>query len=286
MYQSLPIPKPQVETITPEIAAEMLKHNPPTNQKRLSKTYVNSYASTMRRGEWKLNGQSIDFDYNGNLLNGQHRLHACIAAGIPFQAVVVRGLDPDCFHTYDNGLARTAGPLLGMQNVPNFNVVACAIKTAEFLRRDLIATAVGGKVRDITNSMIITLMERDRDMYIRAGQFAVSIRSKVGKTFLTPGMMAGYVYHLIRNLGYEEEKVYYFFNAICSFETNSNITLDAFRRRILKDLASKEKMTNEYKQNLLAKVWNAWVDGREIKNISWNKEKEGKIEIKGINPHK
>lgn len=270
----------QVETITPAIAAQYLALNPETNKKRLSRAYVNSYASTMKRGEWKLNGQSIDFDYNGNLLNGQHRLNACIQAGVPFEALVVRGLDPECFTTYDNGLARTAGQLLGMQNVPNYNIVACAVKTAEFLRNDLISTDVGGKVRNLTNLLIINLFEENRNEYIRAGQFASSIRTKVGKSFLSPGTIAGYVYFLSHYKHHPIEEVEFFFDSICSFETSDNKMLDNFRRRILRDITSNEQMTNEYRQNLLAKVWNAWVEGREIKTLLWNKEKEGKITLK------
>ena len=56
----------------------------------------------MQNGEWKLNGKSICFDWNGRLLNGQHRLSAVVRSGVPLTTLVVRGLDPALVPTQDN----------------------------------------------------------------------------------------------------------------------------------------------------------------------------------------
>jgi hypothetical protein len=67
----------QVETISPEIAKAFLATN--KNNRPLKSSRINLYAEQMRNGEWYLTEQGISFSKEGNLRNGQHRLHAIIA---------------------------------------------------------------------------------------------------------------------------------------------------------------------------------------------------------------
>jgi hypothetical protein len=61
----------------------------------------------MRAGRWKLNGESVIFDSADRLLDGQHRLWACIESQRPFETVVVFGADPEAFTTIDQGRHRS-----------------------------------------------------------------------------------------------------------------------------------------------------------------------------------
>lgn len=271
----------QIETITPMMAAEYLKRNAPGIDNRpLSEAYIRSYQTSMERGEWQLNGEPICFDYNGNLINGQHRLFACQRAGVPFQSLVIRGLDPGAYTTYDNGRARTVGQLIGMQGVKNYNIAAAAIKTAFLLKRGAEASYASiGKRSDLTNSRAIAIFNADRNLIIDISSFAAQLYTKVGKTILPPGQIAGYVYFLHKELGYPLERAETFFTTICNFESTENRTLDLLRQRILKDLSSTTKMPLEMRQNLIAKVWNAYIDGKELKQVKWDKEREGHISL-------
>lgn len=235
----------------------------------------------MKRGEWKLNGQSIDFDWDGNLLNGQHRLEACKQAKVPFTTVVVYGLDPSVYTTYDNGRARTAGQLIGMQGVPNYNIVACAVRVSFLLRKDSRRFAASGKHFDLTNTALIAQFESDRDNYIQAGTLARSLTNKTGRVgIFTGGILAGYCYHLAINLGYGWSAVREFFDQVYSFETAPSPMLDRLRIRVLRDAGAHSKMTYEYRANLFAKVWNAYQGGRDLKTIKWDKDIEGEIDLR------
>jgi hypothetical protein len=79
-----------VETITPEIAREYLRRN--THNRQIRKSTVESYAKSMRRGNWLLTHQGIGFDEKGNLIDGQHRLEAVVASGCSIEVLVTRGL--------------------------------------------------------------------------------------------------------------------------------------------------------------------------------------------------
>mgnify|MGYP000517583782 CR=1 FL=1 len=70
-----------VELITPQMACEMLKKQ--RNVRVLKRKEVERYVRALKRG-WKLNGETIKFDKDGYLIDGQHRLTACAESGIAF----------------------------------------------------------------------------------------------------------------------------------------------------------------------------------------------------------
>jgi hypothetical protein len=85
-----------VETITKPLADKYLKTNPFWNRKP-DWGIVDKICRLLRAGHWRVNGESVVFDRNGHLVNGQHRLMAVSKTGISIQTVVVRGIDPKAF---------------------------------------------------------------------------------------------------------------------------------------------------------------------------------------------
>ena len=69
--------------ITPEIAEAWLTQN--NNNRPVSAGVIRKYARDMRADKWLFTGDAIRFDKNKNLIDGQHRLMACIAAETPFR---------------------------------------------------------------------------------------------------------------------------------------------------------------------------------------------------------
>lgn len=99
-----------VETITPAVAKAMLKHN--VGNRPVDKERVAMLAADIVAGNWHENGESIKFDKNGNLVDGQHRLMACILAGIPIKSIVIRGVEDA--RGIDCGKKRTFGDFAKM----------------------------------------------------------------------------------------------------------------------------------------------------------------------------
>lgn len=114
-----------VETITPEQAAEMLANNP--SNRNLRRNVVMLYARDMARGRWQMNGDAIRLNEDGSLIDGQHRLSACVRSGVPLHSVVIRGLPSDVRDTVDGGAKRSHGDRLAMRGIANAShVSACA----------------------------------------------------------------------------------------------------------------------------------------------------------------
>lgn len=124
----------RVETITPDVAKEMLGVN--TNNRSVSRTQVELFARTMAQKAWKMNGEAIKFSNTGRLLDGQHRLLACVESGVPFRTLVIRGLPEDTQETMDAGKGRTMANVLelkGRNNAKQLSTVARSIYLSEQL---------------------------------------------------------------------------------------------------------------------------------------------------------
>ena len=114
-----------VESIWPKLAQFYLTLS--AGNRSLSARMVERYRSIMQEGKWRLNGEAIVFDWDGRLLNGHHRLTGIIEAGVKVDIVVIRGVDPACFATYDSGLKRTLGHNMTIHGSRMGNVVAAMI---------------------------------------------------------------------------------------------------------------------------------------------------------------
>ena len=107
-----------VAEITPELAKEILSNQNHGNR-AIKKAHVKMLATTLKSNEWMLNGESITFSESGRLLDGQHRLTACVNSGIFFQTIVIKGIkDDDAFGTIDIGKPRSVADLMDLQGLP------------------------------------------------------------------------------------------------------------------------------------------------------------------------
>jgi hypothetical protein len=114
------------ESVTPKKAMEWLKLN--VANRPISARQVGHYAKAMECGQWKLNGDCIRFNGSGNLIDGQHRLTACIQAGKSFDTYVVTGLEHDAFDTIDQGKKRDISDVFARQGFKNYAVLSSAVR--------------------------------------------------------------------------------------------------------------------------------------------------------------
>jgi hypothetical protein len=112
--------------VTPQMAASWLENN--IDNRKVIGGHLRSLEAFFRRGEMKLNGQTIKFSSTGRLLDGQHRLMACANTGVGFWTLVVYGLEDESFDTIDIGSRpRKVQDVLGMRGEPNAKDLASAL---------------------------------------------------------------------------------------------------------------------------------------------------------------
>ena len=112
-------------TITPYIAESWLTKN--VKNRRISTTAVNRYARDMKAGKWKFSGDAIRFSVDGDLLDGQHRLLACIKSGEAFETLVMYNISADTRQVIDGGMARTAKDYLTFDGYHNASTLAASV---------------------------------------------------------------------------------------------------------------------------------------------------------------
>ena len=103
--------KASVVDVTPEMAKEWLSHN--CKNRKINMNIVAKYANDMKNGNWELNGESIAFNQDGTLINGQHRLKAVIVSDTVVPMMVVTGLD-NATALFDRGRNRRTSDYLVM----------------------------------------------------------------------------------------------------------------------------------------------------------------------------
>ncbi|WP_431861355.1 hypothetical protein [Azospirillum sp.] len=112
-----------VLTVEPAMARALLELN--TSNRPASGPTLKKYEARMRRG-WKLTGETIIVSRKGVLLNGQHRLRACISSGRSFEVFLAFGIDDDAFAYMDIGKTRGAADIFSIYGVPNAAAMSAA----------------------------------------------------------------------------------------------------------------------------------------------------------------
>lgn len=117
-----------VELVTPKKAEEYLRHN--TFNRPLKRARVERYTKDMLMGRWAENGETIKFNGDGTLLDGQHRLYGILNSGKSQKIVVVRGLPQSVFANIDTGHKRTLPDVLAIAGYKFAHVLAGAARLA------------------------------------------------------------------------------------------------------------------------------------------------------------
>lgn len=147
----------EIETITPSVATKYLEQN--RKNRPIARGTVEFYADAIRAGHWLFNGEAIKFDCNGDLVDGQHRLHAIAKAGKAIQTLVIRGLDPQAFKTIDTGRQRNGGDVLALRGILYSGKMSSAYR---LLYRLVIGKSA--QKRRISNTQLLQLVDEHPDM--------------------------------------------------------------------------------------------------------------------------
>ena len=143
----------EIVTITPDMAATWLEAN--AKNRKIANGSIAKYAADMAAGNWQLTGEAIKFDTKRNLIDGQHRLRACVRANAPFQSVVIYGVPTEAQDVMDAGKPRSAADALSLRGLTN------AMYTVSALRY-LLAYKAGRRIQElqVTTTMISEALER------------------------------------------------------------------------------------------------------------------------------
>ncbi len=161
----------EVVDVTPSIAESWLSKN--DGNRKLAKAYVSRFAQDMRNGSWQVTGDAIKFDRNSRLIDGQHRLRACVQSGVSFRTMVIYGLEPELQMVIDTGKPRTGADVVSMHGLPNSSAFHATMRVILAEKVGLPPSAGGSQI-SVTHTDLLACMKKHPklDLYVfRPGTF-------------------------------------------------------------------------------------------------------------------
>jgi len=247
-----PEPSVRVETITPDMAREYLAAN--THNRPVRHRVVAAYARDIAASKWEWNGESIKFDRNGVLSDGQHRLLAIVEADTPLKMLVIRGLDPLAQETMDGGAKRTFSDVLKLRGEESYTQLAAGVR--------LIASWESGDIRksniQFTNTELVETLERHG--WIRNGlTTAKRLQSHAG----LPSSIGVLLYWLFTQVDTEDAE--FFFARIASSEGHAaGDPAFELRKALLANDDAKSSASRTYLTAISVKAWNKYRAGETV----------------------
>ena len=116
----------KVMEISPLTAREWLDATDMTIQRKINPANVSYLSSEISKGNWRLNGEPIIIDADGNIIDGIHRLSAIIESGETIKSAVVFGVQKNSIHTIDQGRARSLADVFTIQFQPKYAATSAA----------------------------------------------------------------------------------------------------------------------------------------------------------------
>lgn len=147
-----------LKTVTPDQAKTWL--DPETvniRNRHVRRTAVNNLVADMLNERWFFTGETIVFDTEGHLSDGQHRLQAVVEAGTSQRFVVVTGVDPEAQRYIDSGLKRTAADAITLSYEDVDSVHVAAVARAVLLWRNQPARPTQAEVIQFADSDLVAL---------------------------------------------------------------------------------------------------------------------------------
>ncbi len=139
-----PVLKAHVE-VTPTMAKNWLLRNQGNRKKK--KTEILFMTNDMRNNKFIYTGEVIIFGKDGNLDNGQNRLHSCVKANKPFTCDITVGVPDEAFDRMDGGAKRTPADVAYTLGISNPSVAGPAAKFVLNFARNESDAAHHSKVR-------------------------------------------------------------------------------------------------------------------------------------------
>lgn len=256
--------KQVLEKISPRQAQEYLEKN--KRNRRLSVDTVNFYLDQMKRGQWKITGDSIKFADNGDLLDGQHRLAALANHTEPVEMYVTRNLPPETFKVIDTGKSRSSGDVLHMNGVKNATTVAATVRGVLQFERGSYHASKNRMIKGISNTDMISFIGKHKEI--------VEIVEYCQSLYLSfryiPASTLGMLYFILsRKNQTQTDKFFEGYGAGIDLGIKSPIRI--MRNRLISTEPDRKlRLTARAKAALFIHAWNAYMKKQELSHVRLN----------------
>ena len=237
-----------------------LKNNRPINERVVAK-----YAQELSNNNWVTdNGESIKFDQNGMMVDGQHRLSAIIKSNVSVYMWVTYGVDSRAFMTIDAGGSRSIGSILGISGVTSANQKTAVIRALLRYRNH----STSEKFATPTATDVLKFYEMEAELIDFANSQSTQLTTKSG--IRIPASVVG---GMIAFLYERHPNVIVFFNEVMSGRDITNNAVYLLRDRIIASSTnSKMTMPIAAKEQLILKAFTHYKNKYQAKSLKVSTE--------------
>lgn len=248
------------ERITVKMAKEFLDSRR-DNQRPLSQRHVAELANAILFGRWIPNGESIKFDTDGQMMDGQHRCAAGVKAGKPFVSDIVYGLPKSAYYTIDQkSKRRSSGDVLKMNGEISTSTLAAALAWNIAHERDCIGKNGKQWLVSPDAQQICTELDRHPDM-----RESVSL-ARLGHRIMPAGPLA-FLHYRFAEKDSVLAKAFLQSLSTGSDLSNTNPIL-YLRKKLLEDkIQNKAKLPIGEKMAYVIKAWNMVRKGKKAHSV-------------------
>lgn len=259
----------EIVEVTPEMAEKYLATS--KGNRNLKKDTVTGLVAELQAGKWCVNGETIVFDENNNLLDGHHRLEAIHKSGISAICIFVKGIKRATWTTMDSGTARSLGDVFKIEGIPSYSIVSTGV--AGVLAK--INTETSG-VNTLGNGNMLKRSGNSRkdalDFYYRNAevfQVMAALAQRVYKKlpcFRAKEVMVLSCYLVIIKQ-YSIKQVSEFWNLVID-----GGTMFATMRSIFMNDSQEiryKKMSTDSRYSYIATIWNYYIQKKYVKKVRY-----------------
>ncbi|MEU0697780.1 hypothetical protein ABZ349_27875 [Streptomyces niveus] len=272
----------RIVKVTPEIAEAFLSQA--SANRRLDLGQVRALAESILRGEWRLTHQGIAFDETGELLDGQHRLHAIIEANTPVEMLVFEGLPKDVFSVLDTGKRRSAADTLYSTGAKHLPLLSSTIRHVLLLKTMPNDRWSGARAR-VSNDRILAAYNEDKDRY----EEAVTTGRELSKHLFASPTAAALGYFVTTEAAPAADIDEWISGLKSGASLDSGDARLALREvpRETQRRGSKRRMDMRNQVAIYIKAWNAWVEPGKAGELRLGRLRKGEkmptpVELKFI----
>lgn len=252
--------------ITPKMAAEFLSRN--KKNRTVNQTAVAEYAREMAEGRWQFSGDSIRFDTQGNMLDGQHRCLASIESGKSFHSIVVTGLIPETQNVMDTGRKRSLSNALSIAGEKDTAALAAVTALVYAWEKGLRGANLrsANKVSASIQVYMDYFYENAEDL-----RFATAEGKKLASAVPTGIRAAGLAAWVLYKLDAEDAQAFLQSLAVGA-NLSENDPIFVLRNRLFqekKNVQSAHSLVADFTLALIFKGWNFWRSGAEISLLKY-----------------
>jgi hypothetical protein len=257
--------------IDPNLAKDLLTLN--TRNRPVKNPLVKQYTADMTDGKWSFTGDVINIDWNGELINGQHRLLSIINSNTIQTFHIQTGLDPDSFAKMDIGRVRSNADTLSIQGYNNYGPVSGVVRYVSMYNNGMLSDYVNGgntKMKFSNQEIAQEAAKLNKTLLEESAKIASKYYARCK---FMDSIIVGPLHYIFYNI--DGEKAGNFFDLL---STGDGLGSDNFpsifylRKKLLESQLSSMKLTHRFKFALTIKAWNLYRENRHIKQLNWSEQ--------------